>query len=266
MIITKMALPRRTFLRGMGATLALPLLDAMVPAMTRRACPVGARCGASGSSTSRWGRSMTQWMPKTEGRLTELSPTLAPLTPLLDQLTVVSNLEMKNAYAAAQPRDGEQHVPERRAARSRPKGPTTSWRRRSIRSPRSSSARTRRCRRSSSRPTSTTSWATATTATLRLHEHAGVVDADDAAADRSEPARGVRAAVRRRRHGRRAAERSCGRAGSILDWVTGDMARLQRRLGASDRARVGDYLDSMREIERRIQKAEQQDATRDARS
>ena len=47
--------------------------------------------------------------------------------------------------------------------------------------------------------------------------------------------------------------------GSILDWVTEDMARLGRRLGPSDRTRVDEYLDTLREVERRIQKAEQQD-------
>ena len=53
MIITKMALPRRTFLRGIGVTLALPLLDAMVPAFSATAGPRPSRCAASGSSTCR---------------------------------------------------------------------------------------------------------------------------------------------------------------------------------------------------------------------
>ena len=47
--------------------------------------------------------------------------------------------------------------------------------------------------------------------------------------------------------------------GSILDWVIEDMDRLERKLGPADRSRVGEYLDSVREIERRIQMAEQQD-------
>ena len=53
MIITKMALPRRTFLRGLGATLALPLLDAMMPALTALAKTPPGRCRASASSTPR---------------------------------------------------------------------------------------------------------------------------------------------------------------------------------------------------------------------
>ena len=50
------------------------------------------------------------------------------------------------------------------------------------------------------------------------------------------------------------------KSGSILDWMTSDLARLRRELGASDRVRVGQYLDSVREVERRIQRAEQSDA------
>ena len=53
MIITKMALPRRTFLRGIGAALALPLLDAMVPALSAPARRRPRRCAGSGSSTCR---------------------------------------------------------------------------------------------------------------------------------------------------------------------------------------------------------------------
>jgi len=100
MIITKMALPRRTFLRGMGAALALPVLDAMVPALTKvHALSTPVR--RLGFVYIPMGSEIAQWMPRTEGRLTEFSPTLAPLTPVMDQVTVVSNLEMKNAYAAA---------------------------------------------------------------------------------------------------------------------------------------------------------------------
>ena len=100
MIITKMALPRRTFLRGVGATLALPLLDAMVPAfggLSAAAAPVR----RLGFVYIPMGSNIAEWMPKPEGTLTELSPTLAPLTPFLNQLTVLSNLEMRNAYSVA---------------------------------------------------------------------------------------------------------------------------------------------------------------------
>src|SRR4029077_8883304 len=70
MIITKMALPRRTFLRGMGAALALPVLDAMVPALTTvHALSTPVR--RLGFVYIPMGSEIAQWMPKTEGRLTE---------------------------------------------------------------------------------------------------------------------------------------------------------------------------------------------------
>ena len=72
MIITKMALPRRTFLRGMGATLALPLLDAMVPALSalERRPPASAVPRVSASSTCRTARCMDKWTPAGDGRAT----------------------------------------------------------------------------------------------------------------------------------------------------------------------------------------------------
>ena len=92
MIITKMALPRRTFLRGVGATLALPLLDGMVPALS-------AMRNTAARPTSRLyvayvpnGMIMDQWTPTTEGSGFPLPQTLAPLKPFHDRLTVVSGL------------------------------------------------------------------------------------------------------------------------------------------------------------------------------
>ena len=98
MFITQRALPRRTFLRGVGATLALPFLDAMVPAlsaMTSATAPVK----RLGFVYIPMGSAAAYWTPKAEGHITELSPILTPLTPFIDQVTVVSNLEHKNAYS-----------------------------------------------------------------------------------------------------------------------------------------------------------------------
>ena len=96
---------------------------------------------------------------------------------------------------------------------------------------------------------------------LRLHEHAGVALADDAAADREQPARGLRAAVRRRRHVGAAAragarEPQHPRLGDRRRW-----RRLQSTLGPGDRTTVDDYLDAVREVERRIQSVEKHGAT-----
>src|SRR5688572_5543178 len=98
MIITGKALPRRTFLRGMGATVALPLLDAMVPSMTALARTPAAPVRRLGFVYMPMGCDLPRWTPPGEGRLLELSPTLQSLRPVLDQLTVITNLELKNAY------------------------------------------------------------------------------------------------------------------------------------------------------------------------
>ena len=98
MIITKKALPRRTFLRGAGASLALPLLDAMVPSMTALAATPAKPVRRLGYVYIPMGSNIAEWTPKGEGRLGELSPILRSLAPVADQLTVVSNLELRNAY------------------------------------------------------------------------------------------------------------------------------------------------------------------------
>src|SRR2546426_9298003 len=98
MIITKMAMPRRTFLRGMGLTLALPLLEAMVPAATPLVRTAANPVRRLGFVYMPMGCDVTRWTPPGEGRLVELSPTLQSLNPIVDQLTVITNLELKNAY------------------------------------------------------------------------------------------------------------------------------------------------------------------------
>ena len=97
MIIQKKAIARRSLLRGIGAGLALPLLDAMVPAMTALAATPAAPVRRLGFVYIPMGATIAQWTPPELGRITRLSPTLNSLTPYLDQLTVISNLELKNA-------------------------------------------------------------------------------------------------------------------------------------------------------------------------
>src|SRR5262249_7964305 len=98
MIVTKKCLPRRTFLRGVGATLALPLLDAMAPAFASPRTP-GAK------AVLRFSVAyvpivivMEQWTPATEGSAFELTSTLEPLAPFRDYLTVVTGLRSKPAF------------------------------------------------------------------------------------------------------------------------------------------------------------------------
>ena len=103
MYLTRMALPRRTFLRGLGATLALPLLDAMVPALTAVARTAAAPVRRLGFTYVPNGMAMNKavnyWRPKGEGGAFELSPILTPLAAFKDHLTVVSGLSHRQAEA-----------------------------------------------------------------------------------------------------------------------------------------------------------------------
>lgn len=93
MVIMKIALPRRTFLRGVGVTFALPFIDAMVPALSR-----GSASAASLPKTRYGfiyvphGHILDQWIPETEGADFNLRPIMKPLEPFRQQLTVISNL------------------------------------------------------------------------------------------------------------------------------------------------------------------------------
>ncbi|MSV30581.1 MAG: DUF1552 domain-containing protein, partial [Bryobacterales bacterium] len=89
MFITNKALSRRTFLRGTGATLALPFLDAMVPALAAQAARPTPRLGFIYFAN---GVIQNQWNPSTVGAGFELSPTLKPLAGLKDQINVISGL------------------------------------------------------------------------------------------------------------------------------------------------------------------------------
>ena len=112
MIVTKKALPRRAMLRGLGATLALPLLDAMVPAMSALAnTPANAprRLGfvylPNGVSMNFSG--VNYWKPKSEGANFEISPILTPLTPFKQQMLVISGLTHHQADASNDGANGD---------------------------------------------------------------------------------------------------------------------------------------------------------------
>ena len=99
-MIRRKALPRRTFLKGSGATLALPLLDAMVPAMTATAATPAAahHLRRIGYVYMPMGCDISRWTPPKTEKLEELSPILRPLENVKDQVTAITNLELKNAY------------------------------------------------------------------------------------------------------------------------------------------------------------------------
>src|SRR5580704_18821915 len=118
MFITKKYLSRRTALRGMGVTVALPFLDAMVPAQTplnqtaaapkTRLCAIEMVHGAAGSTVD--GRSKHYWSPSTEGADFEFTPTLSSLEPYREYVTVVSDTDLNNARALTAKEEGADHT------------------------------------------------------------------------------------------------------------------------------------------------------------
>ena len=260
MILTKGALPRRTFLRGMGATLALPLLDAMVPAASMRAQTIASSVRRLGYVYIPMGMNAAAWTPATQGRLTELSPSLLALTPVLDHITVVSNLELRNAYTTGN------HASSNCAFLSCSKAKRTEGSDYEL-----GTTVDQIAAKAIGRDTQIPSLEIGTD----LIAQVGNCDNGYACAYQNNlswsspttplPTEADPRVVFERLFGdggspeRRRAELK--KSGSILDWMTADMARLQRELGAGDRIKVGQYLDSVREVERRIQRAEQSDAS-----
>ncbi|HTH00655.1 MAG TPA: DUF1552 domain-containing protein [Vicinamibacterales bacterium] len=254
MIITKKALPRRTFLRGMGATVALPLLDAMVPSMTAFARTAAAPVRRLGFVYMPMGCDLPRWTPPGEGRLAELSPSLQSLASVTDQLTVISNLELKNAYPGTHATSNAAFLS---AAKAKWTESTDYYLGTTV-----DQIAAQQIGQQTLLPSlelsmdllqtigqcdngyacvyqNNLSWSSPTTP-LPAEAHPRIVferlfGEGGSAADR-------RAALQRR--------------ASLLDWVRDDITRLQKDLGPEDRTRVGQYLDTVREVERRIQKAE----------
>src|SRR5215470_7829079 len=109
-LITKKHLPRRTFLRGLGVTLSLPLLDSMIPAqtpLTKTAAQPQIRLGLCFIPH---GAVMNNWTPATEGAGLQLSKILSPLEPFKDRVVVVSNLAHKNAAPGGPGDNGGDHT------------------------------------------------------------------------------------------------------------------------------------------------------------
>ena len=97
MIITKKVLPRRAILRGIGASVALPLLDAMVPALGQSS-KLTEPVSRLGYVYLPMGMDPSPWVPQKEGRLESLTPSLEPLNPFIDNVSVISNLEIRDAH------------------------------------------------------------------------------------------------------------------------------------------------------------------------
>jgi hypothetical protein len=260
MIVTKKALPRRTFLRGAGVALALPLLDAMIPSFSAHAASVVSPVRRLGFVYIPMGCNIFQWTPKGLGSITELSPTLSTLTPFLDQLTVLTNLELKNSYspgnhatsnsgflsaARAKMTEGADYELATTVDQIAAKQMGKDTRLPSLELAMDSTTPIGACDGGMSCVyENSLSWSSPTTP-LPAEANPRVVferlfGDGGTAADRL-------AALRE--------------DGSMIDFVTEDIAHVQRKLGPGDRTKLSQYLDTVRELERRIQKAEGQMAT-----
>jgi Protein of unknown function (DUF1552) len=256
MIVLKKALPRRTFLRGAGATLALPLLDAMIPSLTALAATP-----ASPSQLRRlgfvympMGCDVTRWTPPEADRLDELSPTLSPLAPVKESVAIVTNLELQNAYPGTHATSNASFLSAAKAKRTESTdyylGTTVDQ------------VAAQHIGRDTQLPSlelsmdllsvvgqcdngyacvyqNNLSWSSPTTP-LPAEAHPRIVF-------ESLFGEGRDAAQRRQLLGERA---------SLLDSVSEELTRLRGTLGPGDRRKVDEYLDSVRDVERRIQRAE----------
>jgi hypothetical protein len=270
MFVSKLALPRRTFLRGVGAALALPLLDAMVPALTAQSRTAAQPLRRLGfvympNGVARNFTGVNYWTPLGEGASFEFSPILKPLEPFRDRMVVVSGLAQHQADAHDDGANGD-HT----------RG-TSSWLT-GVHPKRTEGADIRNGRsadqiaaaeigKDTALPSlelaidlnflggqcensyacaymNTLSWSTATTPLPTENNPRIVFERLFGDGGTSEQR------LSRARENR-----------SILDSVMADLNRLQNSLGPSDRTKVTDYVDSVREVERRIQRVEQRNAS-----
>jgi hypothetical protein len=275
MIITKKHVSRRTVLRGLGATVALPLLDAMVPAgrafaKTRATSKVRLAAiemvhGSAGST--KFGIEKNMWSPGQVGRSFDLSTSaLSPLEPFKDHLTIVSNTDVRNAEAFELPEIGGDHFrssavfltqmhPRQTQGSDVFVGTSLDQYYAQTFGQDTPIPSMQLCIENVDQAggcsygyscvyTDSISWASPTEPLPMVRDPRAVFDqlfgVGTSAKDRAE---------------RRAEDRS------ILDWIAADMATLKHALGASDRARLSDYLDNLREIERRIERVEAYNAS-----
>lgn len=264
MIVTKVALPRRTFLRGVGATLALPLLDAMVPAFSpivQTAANAPRRLGFFYIPN---GAIMDSWTPPAVGAGFELTPILQPLAAHRNQFLVLTGLSQKAADSI-----GDGNGDHSRA--------TPAW---------LSATHPRRTEGSDVMAGITADQLAAQTlgATTQLPSLEMSMDANYLVGNcengyscvymNTVSWRTPTQPIPMENNPRVLFERMFGEGGSadarraqlkknrsLLDSVTDEIAGLQKTLGAGDRAKINEYVEAVRDIERRIQRAEQTDGS-----
>jgi len=269
-IITGKYIPRRTFVRGMGATVALPFLDAMVPAGFRRwGLPAADQTrlvciemvhGAAGCNE--WGASQNLWSPAAVGRDFDLSPTaLSSLDPYRDYLTIISNTDVREAEAETPQEIGGDHF--RSSAvfltQSHPRQTEGS----DVRVGTSlDQMYAQRFGQDTPIPSMQLCIENVDQAGGCAYGYACVYTDSISWASPTEPLPVIRdprvafeqlfgvGATPEERANRRRTRRS------LLDWIAGEMTTLRRSLGAEDKQRLDRYLDDIREVERRIQRIE----------
>ncbi len=267
MIITKKRLSRRTLLRGFGASVALPLLDSMIPALTPARLTAAQPVSRFGVVYVGNGMMMDRWMPAGDGAAFEFSPILEPLRPFRERLLVLSGL----ADAPADPLPGEGTGDHARAGATFLSGVH----------PKKTGGADIQAGVSMDQIAAKVLGQETQLGSLELAldspgEFAGGCDGDYSCAYTNTiswrapatplPMDNDPRAVFERLFGDSAstdpAERLARirRDRSMLDSVTRTVARLQRDLGPRDRTKLAEYLDAVRDIERRIQKAESQNS------
>jgi uncharacterized protein DUF1552 len=255
MFVTRRSIPRRTFLRGVGVGVALPLVDAMVPALTQAAQTAASPRLRVGFVYIPHGVIMRQWTPAAAGSGFEFTPILKPLEPFRDSLVVVSNLTRAEAasnhavsaacWLTGRPpkrTDG----PDFRAGVSidqviaKQIGQQTTFPSLEV-ATEDFSGLVGACDPGySCAYMNTLNWQTETTP-LPMEINPRVVFERLFGGGGTADQRLTRMRTDR----------------SLLDFVADDLAHLQRELGSGDRKKLDDYLTNVREIERRIQRAEQ---------
>jgi hypothetical protein len=268
MIITKKTIPRRMILRGLGVSLALPFLDGMVPALAGAAPIPTLRFGAVYVPN---GVLMKNFTPATEGTAFELTPILKPLAPFRNQLTVFSGLDHAEARAWAEEGVGDH-------ARASTTFLTGLHAKKSDSAPQLLSksgdvgvgmSLDQIIAKANAQETQLASLEIGMDAEL-----AGSCDNNYACPyDHTIAWRSATMPLPVENNPRMVFERLFGASGttdaavrlarmerdrSVLDWATDRIGSLRKRLGMADNARLGEYLDAVRDVERRIQLAEQQ--------
>src|SRR5690348_15191773 len=255
MFLTKKAIPRRTLLKSARAALALPLLDAMIPAVTAWAQTPAKPVARLGFVFIPMGCDQARWTPPGEGNLDTLSPILAPLKPVKDHVTVLTNTRLMNAYPGTHDTSNASFLSAAFAKHTESSdyylGTTVD----------------QIAAKELGKDTQLASLQLA----MDLNPLAGVCNNGYACVYQnclswSSPTTPLPSEA----HPRVVFERLFGEGGtgaarraalrdraSLLDSFTTDIAKLKGRVGTPDRVRLDQYLDSVRQIEREIERAEQ---------